>query len=511
MTVLPPEYLDPRTPDDVIVTDIRADPIDDPTVGQSLGTPGADLPTVPADPAHLLVTVGDSLTHGVSSGAVFHTDLSWPALVAAGVGASGFVVPVYGGPLDGLPLNLEALLRQLEKKFGGDLSLFEKLELPAQLHGLLDANEDYWERGDGHQPPQTNLRYENLGIFGWDVRDAISSTAGRAAAGASKPSHDNLMGAKPEADNDIAAYSVLAPYGIAATQLDAAAWHGNNGGIDTLVVALGANNALDAVVGKQVRWSGTGFDQLDEKGKYNVWRPVHFAAEYGELVRAIRLIRARRVILSTVPHVTIVPMAKGINPANPGQKWREGSRYFPYYVDPWISEGGFRPNRHRYVTHQQARAIDSAIDQYNGTIVEAVRHARAEGREWMLFDLCGLLDDLAYRRYQHDADAAERNTWAGFELPGPIADLDTRFFLSDENGRRQGGLFGLDGIHPTTSGYGLLAQQVLDLIGLSRPGTTPIDFAALRAKDTLNSKPPALVSALLEMVAPLAARFVSRT
>ena len=68
------------------------------------------------------------------------------------------------------------------------------------------------------------------------------------------------------------------------------------------------------MVSKQVRWSDTGFDQLDEKGKYNVWRPVHFAVEYGELVRAIRPIRARHVILATVPHVTIVPMAKGVNP-----------------------------------------------------------------------------------------------------------------------------------------------------------------------------------------------------
>ena len=137
MTVLPPEYLDPRTPDDVVVTDVRAEPIDDPTVGQPLGTPDGDLPTVPPDPAHLLVTVGDSLTHGVSSGAVFHTDLSWPALVAVGVGASDFKVPVYRGPLDGLPLNIEALLHQLQQKFGDDLSLFEKLELTRKRRSCI--------------------------------------------------------------------------------------------------------------------------------------------------------------------------------------------------------------------------------------------------------------------------------------------------------------------------------------------------------------------------------------
>jgi lysophospholipase L1-like esterase len=510
MTTLPPEYLDPRTPADVIVTDVRAEPIDDPTVGEPLGVPGADLPTVPAEPTHLLVTVGDSLTHGVSSGAVYYTDLSWPALVAKGIGASDFAVPIYGGPLDGLPLNLEALLRQLRRKFGDDLSLFEKLELPVQLHRLLDDNEEYWERGDGHRPPRTDLHYENLGIYGWDVRDALSSTDGRASTRAAKPSHDSFLGAKPEADNDIAAHSVLAPFGISATQLDAAAWHGANGGIDTLVVALGANNALGAVVGKNVQWSDTGFDKLDEKGKYNVWRPVHFASEYSELVRAIRRIPARRVILGTVPHVTIIPMAKGINPSNPGQKWRAGSRYFPYYVDPWIDEGDFRPNHDRHLTHQQARAIDSAVDQFNGTIVEAVRHARSEGRDWLVFDLCGLLDGLAYRRYEHDADAAARNSWAATALPAPLQDLDSRFFLSDKNGRHQGGLFGLDGIHPTTSGYGVLAQRVLELIARSGSPTTAIDFAALRAKDTLNSAPPALVSPLLKTIAPFAARFVSR-
>ena len=41
---------------------------------------------VPVDrtgrPANRLVTIGDSLTHGFMSGAIFRTDLSWPAVVA---------------------------------------------------------------------------------------------------------------------------------------------------------------------------------------------------------------------------------------------------------------------------------------------------------------------------------------------------------------------------------------------------------------------------------------------
>ncbi|MDQ3905946.1 MAG: hypothetical protein M3300_11015 [Actinomycetota bacterium] len=198
MSQLPPEYLDSKTPPDVIVTDTLRPPIEDPTLGEPLGPPAPDAPPLVASPDHPLVTVGDSLTHGVSSGAVFRTDLSWPALVAAGLGLPQFTVPTYGGPLDGLPFNLEEVLRQLQKTFGEDLNILEDVAVPVALQRLGDENEDYWERGDGHQPPRVDLRYENLGIYGWDVRDGVSYTAGRAAQHAAAPTHDDFTGYKPE-------------------------------------------------------------------------------------------------------------------------------------------------------------------------------------------------------------------------------------------------------------------------------------------------------------------------
>src|SRR6185312_5473798 len=285
VSALPAEYLDPGTPPEVVVTDQIRPLITDSTLGVPLGAPGPGLPSVPDPPRHQLVTVGDSLTHGLSSGAVFRTGLSWPALVARSLGA-GLVVPSYRGPLDGLPLNLEKLLRGL----------------PGKAHSLADANEDYWERGDGSRPPRTDLRYENVGIYGRDVRDCLSSTTARALANiASHPPHDDFLGAKPDNDNDIAAASVLAPFGSAAAQIDAVASHGHDGGIGTLVVMLGANNALGSVVGKKVVWSGPQFQDLDRKGAYTVWNPVHFQAEYAELVRRLQPVAARRVLLATVP------------------------------------------------------------------------------------------------------------------------------------------------------------------------------------------------------------------
>jgi lysophospholipase L1-like esterase len=507
---LPAEFLDPHTPPEVVVTDQIRPRITDSTLGVPLGVPGPDLPSVPDPPRHALVTVGDSLTHGMSSGAVFHTDLSWPALVARSLGV-GLVVPAYGGPLDGLPLNIEALLRGVQGRFGDELNVLEMVQLPFELHSLADANEDYWERGDGSRPPRTDLRYENVGVYGWDVRDCLSSTAARAMARiASHPPHDDLLGAKPDNDNDIAAASVLAPFGSAAAQIDAVASHGHDGGIGTLVVMLGANNALGSVVRKSVVWSGPGFQDLDRKGAYTAWNPVHFQAEYAELVRQLLPVPARRVLLATVPHVTVAPIATGVNPANPGEKWREGSRYFPYYTDPWIAEQDFRPDKNRNITHQQARAIDSAIDQYNDAIQEHVRRARADGRDWHLVDLCGILDGVAYRRYIDDpvASAAQQD-WQPYPLPAPIAGLDTRFYRSDETGRLQGGLFGLDAVHPTTAGYGVIAQAVLDVLNSAGVASPGIDFTQLLAQDTLNSDPPALFTRIFTLLAPFLTRLAS--
>jgi hypothetical protein len=95
-----------------------------------------------------------------------------------------------------------------------------------------------------------------------------------------------------------------------------------------------------------------------------------------------------------VPHVTIAPVARGV-----AQRVRPESRFYPYYTRPWISDRDFDPRDDRNIVEQQARAVDSAIDMYNDSIATVVAEARAEGRDWRLVDLAGLLDRLAHRRY----------------------------------------------------------------------------------------------------------------
>src|SRR5215211_5723979 len=112
----PPALLAPCTPDEVVERANRAPrvPVFDPRVGRGpvAASGGSE---------QRIVVLGDSLSHGFQSGAIFNTSLSYPALIARALGFVEFRHPVYDGPGDGLPINLEFLLRDLERRFGDEL------------------------------------------------------------------------------------------------------------------------------------------------------------------------------------------------------------------------------------------------------------------------------------------------------------------------------------------------------------------------------------------------------
>ncbi len=278
---------------------------------------------------------------------------------------------------------------------------------------------------------------------------------------------------------------------------------------------LGANNALGSVVGLRPCWTVEDYldlepgERLATKRAYNVWRPAHFAAEWAMLAERLHAVEAQHVIVGTVPSVTIAPIARGV-----AGKIRPQSRYFPYYTRPWITDEDFDPARDPHLTAEETRAVDSAIDAYNETIVASVASARRDGLDWYVFDLAGLLDRLATRRYSDSPWA--RPSWSTpYELPEALRELtpepNTRFFRSGPRGRTDGGLFSLDGVHPTTIGYGLVAQELIRIMQLAgvefrardgqvRPGPVIVDFERLVKADTLISRPPAVVSPTLSLL-----------
>ena len=75
-----------------------------------------------------LFTMGDSISQGFMSLAVARTDLSYSTLLAAKLGlqpGQDYRFPDW--PLDGLPVNLEAILRRLYGKYGSDIGGIEWL------------------------------------------------------------------------------------------------------------------------------------------------------------------------------------------------------------------------------------------------------------------------------------------------------------------------------------------------------------------------------------------------
>jgi hypothetical protein len=472
------------------------------------------------------VTLGDSITQGFQSGAIFNTALSYPALIAqalgltAGSADAAFRFPRYGGPGDGLPLNLECLARELEKRFGESLDWWEFAPGLVVVRDWLDQVEDYWERGEGAVlPDSTGPINHNLSVYGWDLRNTMSRNADLCLDMIeAHPAQDDFLNQIVENANERAALRVLHSArdrrGRSLSPVKAAAALGGAGSaegddIETLIVMIGANNALGSILTFNVAWSDVGYDDMARNDRYTVWRPTHFKAEWDKLVAELKQVRARHVIVCTVPHVTIVPLARGVG----NHKIVPGSRYFPYYTFPWFDNNSFDSRKNPYITSQEARAIDSAIDQYNDIIAASVRQARQEGRDWYLFELAGLLDRVASRRYLEDPQA-QPSWWQAvggpYPLPPALAALspvpDSRFFVSGKTGRQQGGIFSLDGIHPTTIGYGVIAHELIKIMRLAgvefsgAPAGKEIDFQRLIQQDSLISQPPQTLSSSLSLI-----------
>jgi len=517
------------TPADVQITSQPRRPIEDSRLGIAL----APRP-VRGVPRHRLVSLGDSLTHGFKNFAIRDTRLSYPAMIAHELGwEREFRYPLYDSQ-GGLPLDIEWLLRELESYFGESLQAGETVSTVAAARRLLETHEDFWERGPGARPIRQPDINHNLAITGWDLRDVLSRNAS-IVQDELVPAVDRIWPGMPQNAGAYSALRVLESArdagGRALTPIEAAMALGTAGatdndgtalpdedGIETLTVFLGSNNALPTVLTLDVRWSRFDYANLGAKDGYTVWRPTHFAAELRAVSDAVRRIRARHVLWLTIPHVTIAPIACGF-----GGKIDPASRYFEYYGRPWVPEEAFlrNPERYPHLVAEQMRAIDSAIDQYNEAICENVRSARSAGLDWHVVDISGVLDRMAQRRFVDQPDA-QPDWWTPYELPPGLVEAlgftpTTEFLRSDAEGIKTGGIVGLDGVHPTTSGYGIIAHECikvmkqigvrfLDAAGAVR-ADPQVDFARIVGEDTLLTQPLKSGAATLELLGRLDDRF----
>ncbi len=473
---------------------------------------------------HRLVCLGDSVSQGFKSGAIFEPETSFPAILAweMGLRDDDFRFAAFAGE-GGLPVNLEYLLRRLDRRYGSNVNLWEVPFAASSIRSWMDKTEDYWERGPGAMPIAYRGPFHNLAVWGFELQDVYHVTADMCLQKVVHSSDDWLFQI-PDHAMYRTALRILNPshskraQDHSATAISRAKQLAADGGIENLIVFLGANNVLSSVLSlNMIESEAKDIEETDpSKRAATIWKPNHYAILLDRLVAEVESIGAERVFWGTIPSVTIPPVTNGVggridtdpgvaSPYGEGDDPRWFRRYFNFYTRPWILNDRFHPEESPKLTGREAIEIDRTVQQYKLELMQrveqhnTVREEKHLAPDWFVADIHMALERLAFRRYQEDPTVVPPPGWEPYPLPQAYVDLglDTRF-LRARNGRRiQGGLFSLDGGHPTTAGAGIIAQEFLNVmqqVGVKltfgdgqshRSGPIEVNYERILRQDTL--------------------------
>jgi len=463
-----------------------------------------------------LAAIGDSLTQGFQSGAIHKTGWSYPTIIARALGLAvplEFRVPRIPGP--GLPLNIEDMLRYVQDEVGDDISTAEWiLQFPLLAQDYIDEVEDYYERGGGTLPPKFGGVYHNLAVWGFTVNESMTlhpQLCQEVIDNEEGWIEDDFLGT-PSAPMYRTAKRILNPGDEAERALDtqvkglgrlAAA-----GPVDVLLLWLGANDCLGTVLTLEVQDMAAAAGPIPQdpikRLDWNLTSTKQFEADYAALVKGVSGALSdhpTRIFVGTVPHVTIPPITTGVGNFD--------GTYFDHYARFFINQQNFNPLLHKSLSRAEAKLIDGRVDSFNAAIrgivdgenkKEATKPA-GKRRSWHVVDVCRTLDELAVKRQglEKTPEQALRRYYARQGITNhPLLQLSPipsiLLLRTDEAGTRTGGgLFSLDGVHPSTIGYGLLAEVFLvEMQKAGVPGADPrrLPWQEVIANDALLHSPP---------------------
>jgi hypothetical protein len=253
-------------------------------------------------------------------------------------------------------------------------------------------------------------------------------------------------------------------------------------GVENLILWLGANNALGTVISLRINQTPNKMNYAGRPHEYdhikrsmfkwNLWHPDDFEADYRAMIAEVdgimknNLAKNWKVFIGTVPLVTIAPIAKGIGETTEvpitqnmgGKPVNTTGIYYKYYTY-FPFEESFAMETGKYLTMQDALHIDNTIRRFNEIIereIERLNKAHKSTR-YILVDTCKMLEDLAYKR---NAGRPPYKLPSDLEFLYPP--INTKYYHADTDGNlKQGGLFSLDGVHPTAIGHGIIAYEFL--------------------------------------------------
>ncbi len=448
---------------------------------------------------HRLVTIGDSLTLGFNNGCIYRTDLNYPSMLVRAMGDDiAFTQPSFTAQ-GGIPLNLEVLIRGLSDIYGDQVGWRNYLAALRYLYSTTRRIKRYWDGGYVPLYKDHNMPYHNQSVWGFTVSDSWKMTeeiardyikTHPAEFDLSDLLHGNAMYTTTRCVVNPTFGSRFQDYSM----MDNARVLAENGGIENLIVYLGANNVIGGITSMEIRYSTKEtLGSLPFNRNYTVTHPDHFRLLFRTLGEKIQKMKAKRVFTATLPYVTIPPASRGINMGEPHE-----DGYFDYYTRFWVWDQAFDPEIHPYFTREQARELDQVVDAYNDTIREV-----AKKYGWIVVPLHENIGRLAQRRrpagYQIDyphkfIEALKRNPRTSYLVLGKNSSLINSDYirLDDQTGKlAAGGIFSLDGLHPTTIGYGLIANFFKEL--MQENGVHfehELDWDFIIQNDTLVTDPP---------------------
>jgi hypothetical protein len=477
-----------------------------------------------------LFTIGDSISQGFMSLAAARTELSYSTLIARALGLTpgtdDYPIPMWGA--GGIPLNIENLLRTLYRRYGSNVAgPIEWSQALLTINEFLDSVEDHYERGPGNVAlPQAGRRqfFPNVAVAGFTIADAWKVTPAYCIdrIATDRDGGGDGLFALPNCRFERTASAVLNPSRNPDfrdySQLEWLKHHHKADGVENLILWLGSNNALGTIVRMEMRSTTAApkspIDmEVIERDEYNLWSPKHFAEEFEELLdRTHKILKAGKcgckVFVGTVPPVTIAPLAKGVgsavNAPDPFGVLGEAT-YYENYTYFLFGQDYARRTKNK-LTLAQALNIDQTIAQYNDTIKVLISKYNAiaskEGGlkiEYHVVDIADAMLRLAFKR---------NNGNPTYALPPALIELmektnkpvDTVYYGVDRSGTMiSGGVFSLDGVHPSAIGQGLIAHEFITVMSKSGVNfTNNPDWSAIVASDSLYTNPIPLMEELYD-------------
>lgn len=490
-----------------------------------------------------LFTIGDSISQGFMSGAAAKTYQCYSTLLSKILDSKNYNFPEWDK--GGLPLDLETVFRRLERRLETDISgPFEWIKAISIINSYLDEVETYYESGEGCLDKSLGRNaYHNVSVRGFDLSNSWQLTPEicKKQVNSSNDRGDNFFGVVNESLHRTA-YKVLGSgtsENANRSQLGWLEYHHKKEGVENLILWLGANNALGTVTNltiKQTSPDGTAFINGPERVTYkerkdkdwNLWHPEDFRVEYQFMMdKVVEIMEENpcrvdyKVFIGTIPLVTICPLIKAVedfdrteikvmewivdedNPAPMGinevvmgkeDKVSYG-KYYPYFLFEDNFDITLKHLNQRDVLH-----IDNCIRMYNKIIQQIVAEANKKigEKRFYLVDIATALNKMALKRNNNDPTYKFPDY---FKFCHPR--VDSRYYgVNADKEIKAGGLFSLDGVHPTAIGHGLIAYEFLKVMAkakvYNKDPETAINWNEIFKSDTLYSNPIGLLGEIYD-------------